>query len=87
VDVVCNSRSASATLVGPAQAAAAAAGASATVRSLMEGEVSEPGAWMPDQVIEPARFFSYLAKHGLIVQQQHWQPTTARSGEDRADQH
>jgi hypothetical protein len=53
--------------VGGAQADAAAAGASGTVRSLMEGEVSEPGAWMPEQVINPPRFFSHLAKHGLTV--------------------
>jgi saccharopine dehydrogenase-like NADP-dependent oxidoreductase len=53
--------------VGGAQADAAAAGASGTVRSLMENEVSEPGVWMPEQVISPPRFFAHLAKHGLIV--------------------
>ena len=35
---------------------------------MMEGEVSEPGAWMPEQVIGPAGFFSHLAKLGLAVQ-------------------
>jgi hypothetical protein len=68
VDVVHDGRSAHATLVGGAQADAAAAGASATVRALMENEVSEPGVWMPEQVINPAGFFSHLARHGLIVE-------------------
>ena len=67
VDVTHDGRSAHAALVGGAQADAAAAGASGTVRSLMEGEVSEPGAWMPEQVINPRHFFSHLAKHGLTV--------------------
>jgi hypothetical protein len=67
VDVIHAGRSAHATLVGGAQADAAAAGASGTVRSLMENEVSEPGVWMPEQVISPPRFFAHLAKHGLIV--------------------
>jgi saccharopine dehydrogenase (NAD+, L-lysine-forming) len=60
-------RSAHATLVGGAQADAAAAGASATVRALIGGEVSEPGVWMPEQVIDPPRFFSHLARLGLTV--------------------
>jgi hypothetical protein len=60
-------RSAHATLVGGAQADAAAAGASATVRALIEGDVSEPGVWMPEQVIDPPGFFSHLARHGLTV--------------------
>jgi saccharopine dehydrogenase-like NADP-dependent oxidoreductase len=68
VDVIHAGRSAHGTLVGGAQADAAAAGASGTVRSLMEGEVSEPGAWMPEQVIHPPHFFSHLAKHGLTVE-------------------
>lgn len=34
----------------------------------MEGEVSEPGAWMPEQVMNPPHFFSHLAKHGLTVE-------------------
>jgi saccharopine dehydrogenase-like NADP-dependent oxidoreductase len=67
VDVIHDGRSAQATLVGRAQADAAAAGASATVRALIEGEVSEPGVWMPEQVIHPPGFFSHLAKHGLTV--------------------
>ena len=68
VDVIHHGRSAHATLVGGPQADAAAAGASATVRSLMEGEVSEPGAWMPEQVIHPPVFFSRLAEQGLTIE-------------------
>jgi saccharopine dehydrogenase-like NADP-dependent oxidoreductase len=67
VDVSHDGRSAHATLVGAAQADAAAAGASGTVRAMMEGEVSEPGVWMPEQVIDPPGFFSHLARHGLTV--------------------
>jgi saccharopine dehydrogenase (NAD+, L-lysine-forming) len=67
VDVIHDGRSAHATLMGGPQANAAAAGASATVRSLMESEVSEPGAWMPEQVINPPGFFSRLAEQGLTV--------------------
>ncbi len=68
VDVIHDGRSAHATLVGRAQADAAALGASGTVRALMEGEVSQPGVWMPEQVINPPGFFSHLAKHGLTVE-------------------
>jgi saccharopine dehydrogenase-like NADP-dependent oxidoreductase len=68
VDIIHDGRSTHATLVGGAQADAAAAGASGTVRALMENEVSEPGVWMPEQVINPAGFFSHLARHGLIVE-------------------
>lgn len=85
VDVEHGDRSAVATLVGPAQADAAAAGASATVRVLMQNEVSRPGVWMPEQVIEPSSFFSDLARHGLIVQLPHTEPVSAHSGGIRAD--
>jgi len=34
----------------------------------MEGEVSEPGAWMPAQFIIPPNFFWHLAKHGLTAE-------------------
>jgi saccharopine dehydrogenase-like NADP-dependent oxidoreductase len=68
VDVIHEGRSAHATLVGGPQADAAAAGASATVRAMVEGEVSESGVWMPEQVIKPPGFFSHLAKHGLTVE-------------------
>jgi saccharopine dehydrogenase-like NADP-dependent oxidoreductase len=68
VDVAHGTRSASATLVGGAQADAAAIGASSTIRALLEGEVGTPGVWMPEQVIDPTRFFSRLAEHGLRVE-------------------
>ena len=68
VDVTHDGRSAHATLVGRAQADAAAIGASATVRSLMEGDIPEPGAWMPEQVIPRPGFLAHLARHGLIVE-------------------
>jgi hypothetical protein len=68
VDVIHDGRSAHATLVGGPQANAAAAGASETVRSMMEDEVSEPGVWMPEQVISPPGFFSRLARHELTVE-------------------
>jgi len=68
VDVIHGERSAHATLVGGQQADAAAAGASATVRSLIEGEVSEPGVWMPEQVIGPPAFFRRLGEQGLVVE-------------------
>ena len=68
VDVIHDGRSAHATLVGGPQADAAAAGASATVRALMEDEVSEPGVWMPEQVISPPGFFSRLCEQGLAVE-------------------
>jgi len=67
VDITHAGRSAHATLLGGAQADAAAAGASGTVRSLIENEVSEPGVWMPEQVIDAPGFVSYLARHGLTV--------------------
>jgi saccharopine dehydrogenase-like NADP-dependent oxidoreductase len=67
VDITRHGEASYATLVGGAQADAAAAGTAALVRSLLQGEVSEPGAWMPEQVIDPAGFFSRLAERGLKV--------------------
>ena len=67
VDVTRNGEASYATLVGGAQANAAAAGVAGLVRSLLDGEVAEPGAWMPEQVIDPARFFSRLAERGVNV--------------------
>jgi hypothetical protein len=55
------------TLVGAAQADAAAAGASATVRAMLDGEVSLPGVWMPEQVLEPVKFFRRLGGRRLVV--------------------
>jgi hypothetical protein len=37
-------------------------------RALIEGEIREPGAWMPEQVIDPGPFLSRLAAHGLKVE-------------------
>jgi saccharopine dehydrogenase (NAD+, L-lysine forming) len=67
VDVTHRGRSATATLVGAAQADAAAAGAIGVAQAIIKGEVGEPGAWMPEQVIDPKRFFSRLARLGLQV--------------------
>jgi saccharopine dehydrogenase-like NADP-dependent oxidoreductase len=67
VDVRNNGRSRYATLLGHTQADAAAAGAAGVVRSLLEDEVAEAGAWMPEQVIDPAPFFARLAARGLRV--------------------
>ncbi len=68
VDVAYGGRSAHATLTGRGQAHATAAGTAAVVRSLAGGEVAEPGAWMPEQVIAPSRFFERLARAGVRVQ-------------------
>ena len=67
VDVKHKGRSEHATLVGHAQADAAAAGATGVARSLIEGEVKKPGAWMPEQVVEPGPFLAGLASQGLRV--------------------
>ena len=55
-------------LSGRVQAVATAAGAAAVVRSLLDREVDQPGGWMPEQVIDPARFFARLARHGFTVE-------------------
>ena len=68
VDVRRGQNSRSATLVGQTQAAAAAAGAAGVARALIEGDVREPGAWMPEQVIEPGTFLSRLAAGGLKLE-------------------
>jgi saccharopine dehydrogenase (NAD+, L-lysine forming) len=67
VDVRRGTRSRKATLVGIGQANAAAAGAAGVARSLIKGEV-KPGAWMPEQIIEPRPFFSRLRAQGLNVE-------------------
>ena len=68
VDVTNHGQSSHATLLGHAQADAAAAGAEGVVRSLLDDAVAEPGAWMPEQVVDPAPFFSRLAARGLSVE-------------------
>jgi len=67
VDVTGHDATASATLTGLGQAHATATGTAALVRSLADGAVDRPGAWMPEQVIAPARFFDALARAGLSV--------------------
>ena len=67
-DVRCGGRSRRATLLGHAQADAAAAGAAGVARLLIEDDVSEPGAWMPEQVVDPSPFLSRLATRGLKVE-------------------
>jgi saccharopine dehydrogenase-like NADP-dependent oxidoreductase len=65
VDVTCRGRSGHATLSGRQQARATAASAANLIRSLLDGEVAEPGAWMPEQVIDPAFFFTRLKGQGF----------------------
>jgi hypothetical protein len=67
VDVRRGTRSRKATLVGIGQASAAAAGAAGVARSLINGEV-KPGAWMPEQILEPRPFFARLRAQGLNVE-------------------
>jgi saccharopine dehydrogenase (NAD+, L-lysine-forming) len=68
VDVRRDQNSRHATLFGQTQADAAAAGAAGVARALIEGDIKEPGAWMPEQVIDPAPFLSRLATRGLKVE-------------------
>lgn len=68
VDVRRGQNSRHATLFGQTQADAAAAGAAGVARALIEGDIEEPGAWMPEQVIDPAPFLSRLAARGLKVE-------------------
>ena len=67
VDVRRGENSRCATLLGRTQADAAAAGAAGVARMLIEGEVREPGAWMPEQIVNPVPFLSRLATRGLKV--------------------
>jgi hypothetical protein len=39
----------------------------ALVRSLVDGEIGQAGAWMPEQVVHPSVFFSRLACRDLDV--------------------
>ena len=68
VDVRRGDEARHATLLGQTQADAAAAGAAGVARALIEEEFSEPGAWMPEQVIDPDPFLSRLAAKGLKVE-------------------
>jgi saccharopine dehydrogenase (NAD+, L-lysine forming) len=53
-------------LVGRGQASGAAIGAAAVVRGLAEGEVEQPGIWLPEQAVPPGPFFERLAAQGLV---------------------
>lgn len=68
VDVRRGTQSRHGTLVGRTQADAAAAGAAGVVRLLLARSISEPGAWMPEQVIDPGPFLSRLVAAGLKVE-------------------
>jgi short subunit dehydrogenase-like uncharacterized protein len=68
VEVTYAGRAGHASLSGRVQADATAAGTAALVRSLVGGEVAEPGAWMPEQVIAPSLFFDRIACKGLRVE-------------------
>jgi saccharopine dehydrogenase-like NADP-dependent oxidoreductase len=55
-----------ASLVGRGQATGTAIGAAAVVRALAEGEVSQPGIWLTEEVVGPGSFFKRLAARGLV---------------------
>ena len=67
VDVRNGDRRASGTLVGSAQADAAALGAAATAHAMLNGEIEGPGAWMPEQMLNPEPFFTRLRERGLKI--------------------
>jgi saccharopine dehydrogenase-like NADP-dependent oxidoreductase len=67
VDVSHHGRTSHASLVGNGQARATATATAAIVRLLTSGQIAEPGAWMPEQVVDPALFFTRLAQAGLLV--------------------
>jgi saccharopine dehydrogenase-like NADP-dependent oxidoreductase len=55
-----------ASLADRGQASGTAIGAAAVVRALAEGEVEQPGIWLPEQVVRPGPFFERLAAKGLV---------------------
>jgi saccharopine dehydrogenase (NAD+, L-lysine forming) len=57
-----------ASLSGHIQADAAAAGTIELARLLIDRELQEAGAWMPEQVAKPGPFLARLAARGLNVQ-------------------
>jgi saccharopine dehydrogenase (NAD+, L-lysine-forming) len=67
VDVRNGDRTGTATLAGRVQANAAAIAAADITRALVDGDITEAGAWMPEQVIDSARFLGALARDGLEV--------------------
>lgn len=54
-------------LVGESESNATALSAALMARALYEGDVGQPGVWLPEQVIRPAPFIQDLAKRGLHV--------------------
>jgi short subunit dehydrogenase-like uncharacterized protein len=68
VDVRRGQRSRHATLFGRTQADAAAMGAAGMARLLIDGGVSEAGAWMPEQIVNAGQFLSRLAERRLKVE-------------------
>ena len=68
VEVECGDRSKRATLLGRGQANATAIGAAGIARLLIESDSAGPGAWMPEQIVEPRAFFSLLAGRGLVIE-------------------
>jgi saccharopine dehydrogenase (NAD+, L-lysine forming) len=52
-------------LVGRHESAGTAIGAALMARSLLEDDVTQPGAWLSEQVVEPRQFFARLADCGL----------------------
>ncbi len=68
VDVKHGDRMRCATLIGRSQADATALAAAETARLLIDGYVTTPGAWMPEQVVDPTAFLSRLAARGLKVE-------------------
>jgi len=68
VEVTHAGKSKHAVLLGRTQANAAAAGAEAVARALIEDEVKAPGAWMPEQVIASGPFLARIAARGFTVE-------------------
>lgn len=65
VEVRVADRTIRATLLAHGQATVTAVGAAAVVEALWSGEVSEPGVWLPEQVIAVQPFLARLAAQGL----------------------
>jgi saccharopine dehydrogenase (NAD+, L-lysine forming) len=68
VDVKRGREARHALLCGRRQADAAAVGAAGVARALIDRDVTEPGAFMPEQVVKPGPFLAYLATRGLKVE-------------------
>jgi len=63
-------RTAAMSLAGRRQAAVTAAGAGEIARLIAAGEVSQPGVWLPEQVVSPNRFFEALAELGYMAREE-----------------